>query len=166
MCLRFQARAEHAYSFLRVIRPNAVQCTRVGPRNWSRRASSRPSPVMSACVSASHCSGTARISKERGKKFEYSLQLYRLRDARMPVPITGTNCTMSYRQRAMTPTYRCHSPMLPTATRTVLSRVVSAPRARHRALLRREAGQAGIFPPPRARERKAAWKLRASTLCM
>ena len=44
------------------------------------------------------------------------------------------------------------------ATRTVLSRVVLDPRARHRALLRREAGQAGVFVPSRARERKAAWK--------
>jgi hypothetical protein len=50
-----------------------------------------------------------------------------------------------------------------TATRTVLSRVVSDPRARHRALLRREAGQAGGFVPSRARERKAAWKASSST---
>ncbi len=38
-----------------------------------------------------------------------------------------------------------------TATRTVLSRVVLDPRARHRALLRRETGQAGAFAPSRAR---------------
>jgi hypothetical protein len=50
-----------------------------------------------------------------------------------------------------------------TATRTVLSRVVSDPRARHRALLRREASQAGVFAPSRARERKAAWKASSST---
>jgi hypothetical protein len=47
--------------------------------------------------------------------------------------------------------------MLPlTATRTVLSRVVSDPRARHRALLRRGADQAGVSAPSRAHERKAA----------
>lgn len=49
-----------------------------------------------------------------------------------------------------------------TATRTVLSRVVSDPRARHRALLRREAGQAGVFAPSRARERKAVWRASSS----
>ena len=49
-----------------------------------------------------------------------------------------------------------------TATRTVLSRVVSDPRARHRALLRREAGQAGVSAPSRARERKAAWRASSS----